>query len=589
MAASGLVPTPEQIEAQFIARPLSITAAEFRKMLRQAGLSTIANDRAQATAYYNHVFGTIAPEILETNKILTDTLLAALQGPADPVAIAAARDLGARQTKRIWGDLARTELNKIGEVIKTGVADGRGPREVARRLQSVTALDPQRAGRLGKMEDYLRSRGLSEEAVEQQTARFKRKLIRERREGIARTEMRLATEAGNQNAAKSGDKNWKVWITAGDSAVDEDDCQPNEAQGWIPIKDAFSSGHDTPPAHPNCRCTASYRARPPSKAGEERAKRRSDKTAAAKKADKDEKAKKKENDKATKAATKKFKEQEKAKAKPKPKAKPKAKPKEEKQKAFETAQASPPPKKPTERQNLADLKAEQNSSKATLTSLEKQLRNKQRQHNILGVTAKTPKATLSQSKKELAALKREVKDAKTQIRVVDEKLKRDDLLAKIAEPLKQADKDIIKDYTADAFFQVNQSLNAGHPGQVAAFTDKLDVALSKLPAAPGETIRQIRFFDDADLNAFLKQHQRGAPVKYPGYTSTTKLTEAEFGGTIGEREVLMKINGKSGRDITRFALNPDEREVLYSRNTQFIVESIETRESGATVITLTEV
>ncbi len=49
----------------------------------------------------------------------------------------------------------------------------------------------------------------------------------------------------------------KAWITAGDNRVDAI-CLANEADGEIPIRDRFSSGHLTPPAHRGCRCTAVY-------------------------------------------------------------------------------------------------------------------------------------------------------------------------------------------------------------------------------------------------------------------------------------------------------------------------------------------
>jgi len=45
----------------------------------------------------------------------------------------------------------------------------------------------------------------------------------------------------------------KKWITVGDDYVCSI-CRQNESQNWIPIGQAFSSGHLMPPAHPGCRC-----------------------------------------------------------------------------------------------------------------------------------------------------------------------------------------------------------------------------------------------------------------------------------------------------------------------------------------------
>jgi len=37
-----------------------------------------------------------------------------------------------------------------------------------------------------------------------------------------------------------------------------DICAENESAGWIPIDEAFPSGDQTPPNHPNCRCACLY-------------------------------------------------------------------------------------------------------------------------------------------------------------------------------------------------------------------------------------------------------------------------------------------------------------------------------------------
>lgn len=49
----------------------------------------------------------------------------------------------------------------------------------------------------------------------------------------------------------------KQWLTAGDNRVDTI-CADNEAVAWIPAPQNFPSGHDTPPAHPDCRCVTLY-------------------------------------------------------------------------------------------------------------------------------------------------------------------------------------------------------------------------------------------------------------------------------------------------------------------------------------------
>lgn len=71
---------------------------------------------------------------------------------------------------------------------------------------------------------------------------------------IARTEMAKADIAGSMEAfAACPEVTGKEWLTAGDDKVSEE-CQDNEADGKIGINEAFSSGDQAPPSHPNCRC-----------------------------------------------------------------------------------------------------------------------------------------------------------------------------------------------------------------------------------------------------------------------------------------------------------------------------------------------
>lgn len=72
---------------------------------------------------------------------------------------------------------------------------------------------------------------------------------------IARTEKAYAAAHGEHQAAKDTGFKFKEWQTAGETC---DECEANEEQGRIGIDDAFQSGDDCPPAHPNCRCSAGY-------------------------------------------------------------------------------------------------------------------------------------------------------------------------------------------------------------------------------------------------------------------------------------------------------------------------------------------
>lgn len=74
---------------------------------------------------------------------------------------------------------------------------------------------------------------------------------------IARTELARAHSEGNligmKESAEVVGPFKKKWLTAGDARVSPE-CRANQAQGPIPLDAHFSSGDDTPPAHPRCRC-----------------------------------------------------------------------------------------------------------------------------------------------------------------------------------------------------------------------------------------------------------------------------------------------------------------------------------------------
>ena len=72
-----------------------------------------------------------------------------------------------------------------------------------------------------------------------------------RAETISRTEVARSHIEGQMIAYREAGVEKKQWIL-GDEACDE--CQANADEGVIAFDDAFPSGDDAPPAHPNCLC-----------------------------------------------------------------------------------------------------------------------------------------------------------------------------------------------------------------------------------------------------------------------------------------------------------------------------------------------
>lgn len=75
-----------------------------------------------------------------------------------------------------------------------------------------------------------------------------------RAEVIARTEGVRAYNIGSNQYAQTAGMLGKFWTTAGAT----DYCQDNQDEGVIPIGQAFGSGAEFAPAHPNCKCYTAY-------------------------------------------------------------------------------------------------------------------------------------------------------------------------------------------------------------------------------------------------------------------------------------------------------------------------------------------
>jgi hypothetical protein len=183
--------------------------------------------------------------------------LAAITGPVSPEATAAARALAKTAAESLVRDLTATQLTAMGETIAQALEAGKRPLDIANRLREVTMLDSNRLKTYNNLEEYLKSQGLSPEALDKALAREKEKLLKARRETIARTEgSKAVSEARDIEATTRGAK-YKGWSVENDERLCEI-CSGNEADGIIPIDEAFSSGSLTPPAHPNCRCAVFY-------------------------------------------------------------------------------------------------------------------------------------------------------------------------------------------------------------------------------------------------------------------------------------------------------------------------------------------
>jgi len=152
---------------------------------------------------------------------------------ANPRAVAYLRDHGAELVAGIE-DTTRQEIRALlVQAAAEGWSYDRAARAIARRFAEF---------RDGRPQEHIRSRAHL----------------------VAATELGNAYEHGTLLAAEqahaSGTPMEKAWLAVLDDRT-EQECRDNHAAGWIPIDQAFPSGHQRPLAHPACRCTLLTRPR----------------------------------------------------------------------------------------------------------------------------------------------------------------------------------------------------------------------------------------------------------------------------------------------------------------------------------------
>ena len=146
-------------------------------------------------------------------------------------------------------------------------------------------------------------------------------------------------------------------------------------------------------------------------------------------------------------------------------------------------------------------------------------------------------------------------------------------------------------YKSSESYKLNTKLRDGISltEQEQFIVDGLDNALDKLPVHKGKVYRNILFDDFGGIEArdeFMAGHSAGEFVAYAAYTSSSTKVD---GYTVnGEFPVHMEIESTNGRDLDGYG-NNNEYEVLFPRNSTFIIDRIEYDADGTPTIYLTEV
>lgn len=145
-------------------------------------------------------------------------------------------------------------------------------------------------------------------------------------------------------------------------------------------------------------------------------------------------------------------------------------------------------------------------------------------------------------------------------------------------------------YKSSDSYKLNAALRAGDVLDQKQYrtAEALDTALERLPVYPGRVYRRLSFDLEGReaMDAFLKAHQAGEVLIYPAYTSAS-ISPAGY-PVEGNLTVTIVIDGQNGRNLEGFG-NNFESEIVFPRNSEFLVERRETDGQGKPVIYMREV
>lgn len=126
----------------------------------------------------------------------------------------------------------------------------------------------------------------------------------------------------------------------------------------------------------------------------------------------------------------------------------------------------------------------------------------------------------------------------------------------------------ITQYKSSESYKLNEKLynNSKLSNKEKELVNNIDNALKKMPDYEGDLTRDLFFFDNEALNEFVESHKVGNIKKYKSYISTTK---SDSYNDMANVRIYIN-NSKKGKDISSIGL--DEQEVLYQRNSEFVVK-----------------
>ena len=128
----------------------------------------------------------------------------------------------------------------------------------------------------------------------------------------------------------------------------------------------------------------------------------------------------------------------------------------------------------------------------------------------------------------------------------------------------------VYDYTEDAYHEINKYLRGDLeevPEYFKVTIDKLDSALNKIENYEGEVHRTLRLLPDS-VQQYVNQFEVGEIKMFKEFLSTS------YGDYYMNGNVVFEIKSKTGKKVEQYAWNKNEQEVLFRRNSTFLIKNI---------------
>ena len=142
-----------------------------------------------------------------------------------------------------------------------------------------------------------------------------------------------------------------------------------------------------------------------------------------------------------------------------------------------------------------------------------------------------------------------------------------EMLKEQSQKLSESEQYAISDYVSSGSYTINEKLRNGAKllEEEKKKAKSLDSALEKFPDYKGTVTRSLYFRFEKKMRKFLDEYRVGKTVTYREFLSTTCGDVYNPQGQV----LITIIDSQKGKDIREY--NPEEQEILYRRNSKFMV------------------